>query len=320
MKMKMMTKNEAVEWLRDADNILILSHKRPDGDAIGSASALASGLRMCGKTAYTLENPEITSKFVEFAEKYYAPAEFVPEHIVTVDTASAEMIQLNASKYTASVELSIDHHISNTGYAHNTCVMAECAACGEIIYAILEILNGKVDDNTATLLYIAVSTDTGCFAYANTNANTLYTAAKLVEYGADNKKINKILFRTKSKGRLKFEGVLLSSLEFCFNGKVAFMAVMLSDREKYGIDENDLDDIASIPGSAEGVCVGITIKEIEERESKVSVRTAEGYNANLLCSVFNGGGHNAAAGCSIKGTVEEVKELLKKEIDTLWNF
>ncbi len=318
--MKTITITEAAQWLREADNILILAHKRPDGDAIGSASALARGLRQLGKTAYTLKNPEITDKLAPYAEEYYAPREFAPEHIVSVDTATAEMIQINAVEYADKVELGIDHHMSNSKYAENTCLDAQSASCGEIIYKILAELSGELDAETATLLYIAVSTDTGCFSYANTTGDTLNIAAKLVESGADNKGVNKLLFRTKSKNRIKFEGALLSGIDFRFDDKVAFMSVTLFAKEKYGISENDLEDIAAIPSSIEGVCIGITIKELGAKECKISVRTNDGYNANLLCASFGGGGHVAAAGCVINESIGDAKELLEREIYELWDL
>lgn len=315
-----MTITDAARWLEGVNNVLVIAHKRPDGDALGSAAALVRGLNICGKTAYILKNPEVTDKFVPYVKKYYAPCGFSPEHIVTVDTATVDMVQINAAAYANKTELSIDHHISNSKYAQNVCIYPGSASCGEIIYKILCEMGANIDEELATLLYIAVSTDTGCFAYSNTNADTLDTAAKLVEAGADNKGVNKLFFRTKSKNRIRFEGVLLSGIEFCFDDKVAFVKVTLRDREKYGITENDLEDIASIPTSIEGVCVGITLKEISEKECKVSVRSVDGYNANLLCAAFGGGGHAAASGCIIKASVEEAKELIENEIYGLWDL
>ena len=186
-----MTITEAAKWLQERDNFLVIAHKRPDGDAIGSAAGLAKGLKLAGKTAYILPNPEMTKKFVPYVTKIDAPADFVPEYIVTVDTASEGMFQINASDYTDKADLAIDHHVSNTGYAKNVCVLPECAACGEIVYHILTEMGVQVDSETATLLYIAVSTDTGCFAYTNTVAETLETAGKLVAAGADSKSVNK---------------------------------------------------------------------------------------------------------------------------------
>lgn len=315
-----MTINDAARWLEDKDNILILAHRRPDGDALGSAAALARGLNLCGKTAYILKNPEMTDKFIAYVKKYHAPHEFVPEHIVSVDTATADLLQTNAEPYAQSVELCVDHHMSNSKYAQNLCLDAQSASCGELIYKILREMGVTIDAELATLLYIAVSTDTGCFSYSNTVADTLETAARFVEAGADNKGVNKLFFRTKSKNRIKFEGVLLSGIEFCFDDKAAFMTVRIKDRVKYDITENDLEDIASIPITIENVCIGITIKEINERECKISVRTVDGYNANLLCAAFGGGGHPAAAGCIIKAPANEAKEMIEKEIYGLWDL
>ncbi|NLA87267.1 MAG: phosphoesterase RecJ domain-containing protein, partial [Clostridiales bacterium] len=216
-----MNSSETALWLKARDNFLILTHRRPDGDTLGSAAGLARGLAEAGKTAYVLYNPETTARYEKYVQKYWAPDDFQPSCVITVDTASPDLFPVNGDKYTGSIALCIDHHPSNTGYAEFLCVDADKATCGEIIYEILMSLNGGVSAETAASLYVAVSTDTGCFAYSNTTANALRVASNLVDAGAPIGEINKAIFRTKAKSRIQIESMIISGMEFHFDGAVA---------------------------------------------------------------------------------------------------
>ena len=308
---KHFTTSETGKWLMDRDNFLIITHKRPDGDTLGSAGALAQGLREQGKTAFLLNNPDTTQRYLQFVDMYKSPDDFTPDFIITVDTAATGLFPENAEKYKDSISLCIDHHKSNTLYAAHICLNADNAACGEIIFEILMVMSGSISSETAKRLYVALSTDTGCFSFGNTTANTLYIASLLVEAGAPNKELNKLLFRTKTQGRIHIEGLLVSGIEYYFDNKVAIASITNEMMYIAGADEDDMDDIAALPGSIEGVCVGITVREMKsEHDCKVSVRTRAPYDAQEICAHFGGGGHKLAAGCTINKTVPEIKEML----------
>ena len=314
---KMLTPYEVAAWLKQRDNFLIISHRRPDGDTLGSSAALAQGLREHGKTAYLLPNPEVTPRYLKYVEDYLAPDDVNFRHIIAVDTATVDLFPENAAQYKESVSLCIDHHGSNTKYAKNVCLNENRASCGEVIFDILMSMSAGVSSITAERLYVALSTDTGCFSFGNTTANTLYVASLLVEAGAPHKDINKVLFRTKTRSRVKIEGMLIAQLDYSFDDKVAIASITRDMMEATGADEDDLDDIAAIPGSVEGVCVGITIRELTSpTDCKVSVRTRAPYDAQIICSHFGGGGHKLAAGFSIKRTVDETKAELHEVLKT----
>lgn len=310
---------EAAKWLGERDNFLLLTHRRPDGDALCSAAGLARGLRSIGKKAYILPNSEATDRYIKYMGQYFAPDDFVPEHIVSIDMASENMFPDNAEQYIKNTELAIDHHLSNSGYAKNSCVMPECAACGELIYMLLMELVWSIDKETAGLLYIAVSTDTGCFAYANTTAQTLGVASKLVAAGADNAEINKFLFRTKAKSRIALEGRVLSTIKFFRDGTIAVATVTRKMMEETGASEDAMDDIASLPGQIEGVEAGITVKEMVDGGCKISLRTVRRVNASTVCARFGGGGHMLAAGCNMDCTVEEAAERMAEAVGACWD-
>jgi phosphoesterase RecJ-like protein len=310
---KMLTTSETAAWLKERDSFLILTHKRPDGDTIGCASALSKALREQGKTAYVLYNPEVTPRYQRFVEAQWAPEDFTAEHIIAVDTASCDLLPKNAIQYKDSIALCIDHHFSNTLYAGLVCLDSDRATCGEIIFDILITMSGSISALSAESLYVAVSTDTGCFSFGNTTANTLHVASLLVEAGAPNKVLNKALFRTKTRSRIELEGMVDSHIQFSFGGKVAIATITRKMIESSKAVEDDLDDIAAIPGSIEGVCIGITVREMSsEHDCKISVRSQAPYDSGAICAHFGGGGHKTAAGATIEGTLDEIKaELLE---------
>jgi len=302
---------ETAQWLQKRDDFLIITHRRPDGDTLGCAGALAQGLREIGKTAYVLYNPEVTPRYTRCVEDCWAADDYTPKTIIVVDTASIDLFTKNALAYKDNISLCIDHHSSNTKYADFVCLDSTYASCGEIVYEILMSISKKISETTAERLYVAVSTDTGCFSFGNTTSNTLSVAARLVDAGAPIKYLNKILFRTKTMGRVKIEGLINTGMEFHFDGKVAIVAITREMMELSDADEDDLDDIATIAGSIEGVGIGITIRELSSiNDCKISVRAMPQYNANEICKRFGGGGHQSAAGASIKKTITEVKTAL----------
>ena len=128
---------QTAQWLTERDGYLILTHKRPDGDTVGCAVALCLALRKLGKTAHVLPNEDASSLFAPYWGDALAPADFTPETVVSVDIASEGLFPQSAETYKGRVDLAIDHHGSNTGFAQNLCLEADKAACGEILYHII---------------------------------------------------------------------------------------------------------------------------------------------------------------------------------------
>ncbi len=313
-----MTQTECAGFLRNHDRCLILTHRRPDGDAAGSAAALCLGLRRMGKTAYVLPNPEATERHLAMLAPCAPPADFVPETVISVDLAEEGILQLNAGAWAGRIDLSIDHHPSNSRYAPHLLLDPDAGACGELIYLLLRQLLGEIDRELATLLYIAVTTDTGCFRYKNTGPRTLRVGADLLEAGAP-VDLNRTLFMKKSRGRLLLESRMISGLLFFQEGEASLAAVTREDIRSCGVTEADLEDIASVAGSVEGVELSITLREVGDGEWKVSLRTGQYGNAGRICEEFGGGGHGMAAGCTLRGGRSEVTERLKEAVARHWH-
>ena len=310
-----MNPSEAAKLLLEKNNILIVSHKHPDGDTVGSCSALCHALRTNGKTAYLFHNTEITEKLMHYSEEYFAPEEFVPEFIVAVDVAAPDM-QCSGADF--EYDLVIDHHPSNPEYGKLNLIESGCSACGEIVLKIIESMNGKADETEADLLYIALSTDTGCFQYANTNAESFEAAARLMCYGAHCYKLNAKFFRQVSKARIAIEGIIYSGMRFYKNDRIALVVLTKEMLESAGASENDLDDIAGLPGRLETQKVTVTVRENPDGSSKVSMRSAHEIDSAAVCARFGGGGHRMAAGCTIHEAPEKAAELVLEAIEEQW--
>ncbi|MDE6932529.1 MAG: DHH family phosphoesterase [Oscillospiraceae bacterium] len=314
--MNRLSPQEAAALLRRQDHILILTHRRPDGDTTGCAAGLCRALRQLGKTAWLLKNPDMTSINAVYVDGLWAPEDFSPAFVVSVDVAARSLFFPAAEPYIDRIGLAVDHHPSFEDFGEARCVDASRAACGEIVYEICRAL-GEVTPEVALPLYAAVATDTGCFVYANTTANTHQVAAALLETGIDYFTVNKRHFRTKTRRRMAIEAELMGNAEFFHQDRGVFLTIPLSLLARTGADENDLDDISSLAGIIEGVDCGAVLRELKDGEWKLSLRTgANGrVNATRACGLLGGGGHAMAAGATLHGTLEEVKRQVLDAID-----
>lgn len=310
-----MTAQECSQLLLSKNNILIITHTNPDGDTLCSAAALCSALRRAGKRANLFRNPAVTTKYMPHVEKYFAPKSFKSKYIVSVDVATEKMF---AEGFDGAIDLCIDHHPTNSHYAKKELVCPDKAACGEIVLAVIKEMCGGITQEEADLLYIAVTTDTGCFQYLNTNAATFRAAAELLEYGADTGMVNVKFFRKASRARLKLEGMIYSTMGFYRDGKISVAIITKEMLRQAGASEEDCDDLAGLAGRAEGASVNITIRERVNGSSKVSVRTGRDVSSSDICAVFGGGGHAMAAGCTIDCPPEKARDMLLAVIDEVW--
>lgn len=313
----MLTYTEAAELLRTRDNILILTHKRPDGDTVGCAVALCAALRNLGKQAFILANEDATTLFTPYLEGYVANGDYEPAFVVSVDIAGRGLFTPGGEAWLEKgIDLSFDHHPSYEGFGKACCVDATRAACGELIYDVVCAL-GTVTAEIALPLYVAVTTDTGCFQYGNTTPGTHRVAAALMETGIDYLGVNKRHFRTKSLIRMRLESLLIENMELFDDGAIGITALSLEDMANLSATERDAEDVAAFLGQLEGVKTSVTIRELAGGECKLSVRTGAELNATKVCALLGGGGHAAAAGCTISGGVAHAREEIMKAIRTV---
>lgn len=306
--------SETAGLLSSEDNILILTHKNPDGDTLGSGFALWLALDSLGKKARVANENEFPQKYayMYYPNSIFGNDGFKPKYIVAVDVAESNMLGGLKRSY-SHVNLSIDHHGTHVPFEDNLLCRADSGSCCEIIADIVDALGVNIDKSIADALFTGVCSDTGCFRFSNTTPSTLILGARLMECGADTKAINSLLFESKSRVKFELELAAMQSLRFFCNDAVA--AITITRKMMEGCLPSDVEGIASIPTTIEGVEVGILLRELAGGGYKVSVRTSEKVNAAAICGKFGGGGHLRAAGCELPGNGNEAVATLLAEIE-----
>ena len=302
---RLLNLRQVARFLKKHNNYVILTHASPDGDTLGSAYALYYGLKEIGKAAEVICPDVIPSKYDYFARE----TDHIVEKptIITVDVADKALLGALKDEFGDRIDLTIDHHISNTMYAQNLYLDSAASATCEIIYELLVAMKLNINDITARALYTGIVTDTGCFKYSCVTAKTHIIAANLYDFDLDAANINKLMFDTKSRNLVELEKMVLEGAEYHFDGRCMLLSVSAEMQEKTGCSGTELEGIAVLSRSVEGVIAGITLKQTGDKEFKASLRTYPPLNASEICKRLGGGGHNAAAGATLYGTLEEVK-------------
>lgn len=300
---------ELERFFTDHDGYTIITHRNPDGDALGTAFALAQYLMNIGKSAKVVNNDPLPSRYsFMYVNEAIDPKDFTEQTVVAVDTATEKLFGENLSGYCGKVQLCIDHHVSNSGYAERRVLDGDASAASLVLYEFFKARGIEITDGMAKCLYTGIATDTGCFKFENTTPRAHIAAAELMTHDISAARINRNMFDLKSRDRLKVEQLAVERMEYFFDDRCTVICLSLEMMEQSGIESAEFDGIASIPLAIEGVEIGITMKQRGEKLYKLSVRTSDKLNASEICSRFGGGGHIRAAGCEIEGDREEVKE------------
>lgn len=310
-----LTLKQTAAFLKKHNNYIILTHASPDGDTLGSAYALYYALNEIGKVACVLCPDIIPQKYGYFARK----TDHVPREnstVIAVDVADKKLLGALKEDFGDCVDLCIDHHISNTRFAKNLYLDDDAAAAAECMYELICQMKVNINDVTAKAIYTGLATDTGCFKYSNVTDKTHLIAAALYEYNIDAAEINRLMFDTKSKNLIELERMVLDTAQFHFDDRCMFLCVTAEMQEKTGCSGTELEGIAVISRSVEGVLAGITLKQTGAEEFKVSLRTYPPLDASAICKVLGGGGHKAAAGALIKGDLQSAKQKVLQAVES----
>ena len=310
--MKTLTRNETAQFLLQHDNYTILSHRRPDGDTIGSSAALCLGLRKLGKTAHVLLNEEISDRFRWLHEGLTKDAVEEGDMIVSVDVASPGMLPKAFEHLLGKITLRIDHHSSATSFTDVELVDGGSASCAEVVWDVLAAMGVEMDRQIAEAVYVGTSTDTGCFRYSNTTAHTFATAADCAKAGARIYELNQELFETNTLGRLRMQAWIVDNMKLLRGGEMAIIAIPMEVEERLGVTQDDMDNISSFPRTVAGVCMAATLRETADGDTKMSVRAVPGYDATAVTVPFGGGGHKGAAGAAFKMPLAEAVKAVEK--------
>ena len=301
----------AAAVLKGWDKVLVLSHASPDGDTLGSASALLRGLVSLGKRVSFFCADPVPEKF-GYLFQGIPLGEWEPDHVMTVDVADKRLLGKAPQELVDRIELAVDHHGTHVPFAAQRWVEPEAAAAAEMIYALLGELGAPVDQAAADCLYTGLTTDTGCFRYRSVTPRTHRIAAQLLELGARGADINRAMFESKSKAQVEAERLVMDTLRFSSNGLCALVQVPWGIFAQTGAQESDLDGVASLPREIQGVVLGVTLKEKAGGKVKVSLRANPPADASVLCARFGGGGHQGAAGCTLETSLERAVPLMEE--------
>lgn len=296
----------AVEFLKNNDEYLILTHAHPDGDTLGCGFALCEALTSIGKKAVVRCGDPVPAKYGYMGSVCREDVEF--SNIIAVDVADAKLLGKDfEERFGGRVDLCIDHHGSNRLYAKRTLLDPTAAAACEVILEVIRALGVEVTKTIANNIFTGLSTDSGCFRYSNVTPRTLRMAADMIEAGAEHSRINTLMFETKTRTYVALERLALESMRMYLDDRCAFITITQDMFCESGSDESEVDAIASIPRQIEGVQVGVTMREKTDGTFKVSMRSHEGIDVSKICSMMGGGGHPRAAGCTLEGDVESAR-------------
>lgn len=301
--------------LLEKDNILILCHKNPDGDTLGSAAALAHALAGMGKKAYIACHNRIPAKY-DYLNIPLAEEGAEIDFVVSVDVAGINLLGDSLMEYAHKINLCIDHHGSNGEYAKYLCLKADYPAAAQLMYEVLCEMGCEITPHIADCLYTGILTDTGCFKYSSTTPLTHIIGARLMELGAQHTMLVEKFFMSKTRKAVQLERYMMNNLEYYFDDRCALLVLTREAILDIQPDPTDLDGLSSMPRDFEGVDISILIRPLREEGSyKLSIRTGETVDACAIASALGGGGHIRAAGCEVIGSIETVKKAILREVE-----
>lgn len=312
-----MTLDNILEEIKNANTIAILVHENPDGDAIGSATAMHLALKQLGKDSDVII-PEYPKEF-EFlpgAEDIIKESSVESYDLVlTLDCATVKLLN-GCTKYfeNAKTKIVIDHHSSNTMFADYNYVDQEAPACAQLLLVVFSYFKIEVNKEIGTCILTGIITDTGGFKYEGVTAETFRFVAGLCEKGVKVSKVYQKVFASKTRAKFDLHRIALNRVEFLENGKIAFTYITKKDEEQVGAKNGDYDGIVENGREVEGVEVSVFLRETD-KGIKVSLRSKEYVDVSKIAMIFGGGGHVRAAACKMQnGTIEQIKNQLVNSI------
>ena len=306
--------NNPLSYLLTKKSVALLPHISTDWDALGSCMAIRTILRDNGIKC-DIFVPDALAPHLSFMETdvllYNEEDEYDYETVCGVDVSTKERLGANLPLFEKIEDkVWIDHHISEEVYAPVNRVETDAAATAEIVYEMMLEGNIPLTKKAAEYLYLALASDTGSFRYQNTRPFSAKMLGALIEAGADVSALSNELFFNSTYSLVKLRGEAIGTIELFANGKVGTAFITKAMMEKVGATRNDVGALADVPRSIGTVCVSAVIKEEDDGMCKISFRSKGNYNVEQIAALFGGGGHEKAAGATIKGTVEEVHEII----------
>jgi phosphoesterase RecJ-like protein len=305
--------------LREHNKFAVLSHVRPDGDALGSTLALALSLKGLGKEVRAWNEEGMLEKYNFLARaELLTPPPREPEDfdvVVALDTAVQNRLgTTTAAVRHAKLWINIDHHPSNPRYGDLVYIDPTAPATGQILFEFLTNQKFPITPEIAENLYAAISTDTGSFQYPNTTVRTFEIAAELVRCGVDVGRTSQLLYENFPRRRIELLRELLGTMRFACDGKLAWFSLSQAAALALGVLPEDNEGLIDHLRATRGVIVAIFFEELPDGKVRVSMRSKnEAVDVCAICTQFGGGGHVLAAGARVRGTLSEVEKRIVEQ-------
>lgn len=302
-----------------AQSVVIACHERPDGDTLGSALGMSRILRGLGKevTILSVDGVPENYRFIPESESILASTYRRDFDLgILMDSESETRVgsafeAVNASKTTAC----IDHHIPEHEYGDIRIVDSESASTAEVVVELFETNDIEIDSIAASQLLTGLIADTGAFRFANTTPRTFEIAARLTNRGADPSRIAEQVFDCRPLRAIKLLGRALNTIQIDSTGKVGYAFITKDDMDSLGAGDNDSESIVNYVGMVSGVQVYMLFREIEPGNVRVSLRSRNGFDVNRIARAFNGGGHQAASGCTVYAQLPDAISSVVREVN-----
>ena len=301
---------ELVATIESGRRFVIASHQRPDGDAVGSAMAMALALVALGKEATVVTDAPLPS----FLQPFPGTADILITKEVTVAYDAAIIMECSDLSRTGitgldrSLVINIDHHPGNTGYGAINWIDESAAACGEMVLTLIDVLEAPVSKETATHIYLAVLTDTGSFHFSHISPRTFAVAKRCLEAGADPQWIARTHYDSSSLARVRVFGAVLNTMTIVGDGRVALLGITRKVLADLGATSDDLEGLINFPLTVKEIAAVAFFKEVGDADWRVSMRSKGNVDIGAIAKTFGGGGHKNAAGCSTKGDLASLQK------------
>ncbi len=314
------TIRDIIKAIEKCSRILISAHVRLDGDAIGSEIAMYHVLKNLGKEPDIINDSPIPRVYTFLPETAFfaTSTEFLNgsyELIITLDSPTPNRLGKVASVLsTGAPVINIDHHVSNSNFGNINLICSDASSTGEVVLNLLTGSSQRITPEIATALYVAIITDTGRFTHSNTTPQSLRAAAYLIDCGANPAEIAKHLYKTNTHGQMLLHALATKTMRLDTGGRIATIHLTREMMETTHTPAIDTQEFSEIPASVEGVMVGILLREMKEPNMvKVSLRSRDSIDVNVIAQKFGGGGHEHAAGCEISGSITDVEKTIVEE-------
>ncbi|MEW6683103.1 MAG: bifunctional oligoribonuclease/PAP phosphatase NrnA [Nitrospirota bacterium] len=309
-----------VEALKGYQSFSVSTHVSPEGDALGSAVALALALRAAGKSADVVIKDPVPAylDFLPVQGVVLRRNTLPPSYDVLAIVDCGDLGRTGMFDHTpppVKLVVNIDHHVTNRGFGGLNWIEPDATASGQMVYELIRAWGVPISREIALCLYTTLLTETGSFRYSNTKPATLRMAADLLECGVKAEAVSQAIYDRNSPGRLKLLGELLRGMERHPGGKIAWVTVTQETFRATGTSPEDTEEMVNYPRSLKGVEVAVLFREVNATQYKISLRSQGRVNVANVAESFGGGGHRNAAGCTVQGDLASVKAKVLKAVE-----